>query len=228
MKNNLKRCQCVNTKIGTIAVKGGIKPIIIVELVTDTGELLIKYFNVNKSAKGNYTVTRNGDFARLYRLTIGENPSARFSRADRLLNHLVGHRFLVDFVESVNKRDNYYYKVTSIYPLNPIVSEGWTATGHLIKSVRSKNKNLAKNCQRFGNIMAKSCQFSGNSNSALSHTPQGLKHDLYPIQHPPYQVETSHILINKDINYINREKSQKRPPPEIDLVTLEIDQQYLF
>lgn len=221
-------CICVNAKIGMIAVKGGIKPIFILEFATDDGELLVKFFNTNRTKKGNYTVSRNSDFARLYRQTIGENPSARFSRADQLLNHFIGYQFLVQHIEALDKKNIFYRKVTSIYPLNPIVSEGWTATGHLIRSVRSKNKNLAKSYQRDSNFLAKSRQNLSNCDQPQSYDTQGLEYDLDPIQHPPYQVETSHILINKDINYINREKSQKRPPPEINLATLEIDQQYLF
>lgn len=221
-------CTCVNTKIGTIAVKGGIKHVLVMELASADSEILIKFFNSEKTSKGNLTVSRNSDFARLYRLTTGENPSARFSRADRLLNHFVGYQFLVQHIDALDKKDTFYRKVTFICPLNPIVSEVWTATGHLIKNARSKSKNLAKNCQQFGNFVANTWQNSGNSDSAQSQIQQGLKHDLDPIQHPPYQVETSHILINKDINCIDREKCQKRPPPEIDLAGIEIDQQYLF
>jgi hypothetical protein len=219
-------CICVNTKVGCIAVKGGIKPVFILELVADSGELLVKFFNVQKTTKGNYTVGRNSDFACLYRLTIGENPAARFSRADRLLGHFRGYEFSVEYIEALDKLNNFYQKVTAIKPLNPIVSEDWTITGHLIKSVSQKGKKLAKNCQRDGNFLAKSWQKFGNCDQPQSQADQGPEQDFNPIQHPPYHIRTSNIPIN--ISSINNKGYMTGPPPGVDLATLEINQKFLF
>jgi hypothetical protein len=225
MKNTFIQCICVNAKIGTIAVRGGVKPVFIFELADDQGELLIKFFNSDKTSKGNYTVGRNSDFARLYRLTIGDNPSARFSRADRLLGHFVGYGFLVEYLEAIDKLNNFYRKVTAIKPLNPVASEGWTVTGHLTKNVSQKNKKLEKNCQHDGDFLAKTCQDVDNCDQHQSQANQGSEQDFNPIQHTPSNIRTSNIPI--DISLFNN-KRLTRPPPVIDLATLEIDQQFIF
>jgi hypothetical protein len=226
MINTYIQCICVNTKVGSIAVKGGIKPVFILELVADSGELLVKFFNVQKTNKGNYTVGRSSDFACLYRLTTGENPAARFSRADRLLGHFKGYEFSVEYAEAIDKLNNFYQKVTAIKPLNPVVSEGWTVTGHLIKNVSQKRKNLAKNCQRDGNFLTKTWQEIGNCDQSQSQAAQGLEQDFDPIQHTPSNIITSNIPI--DISLLNNKGILTRPPPDIDLATIEINQQFLF
>jgi hypothetical protein len=226
MKNTSIQCACVNAKVGTIAVKSGIKPVFVFELADDQGELLIKFFNSDKTSKGNYTVGRNSDFARLYRLTIGDNPSARFSRADRLLGHFVGHGFLVEYTEAIDKLNNFYRKVTAIKPLNPVVSEGWTVTGHLIKNVSQKSRKLASKCQRDGDFLTKTYQEVGNCDQPQAQMVQGLEQDFNPIQHPTYHIRTSNIPI--DISLFNSKGILIRPPPDIDLATLEIDQKFLF
>ncbi|MBL1262460.1 hypothetical protein [Candidatus Methylomicrobium oryzae] len=186
MQNTSIKGTCANTKVGSIAVKGGIKPVFIIELITDSGELLVKFFNVQRTKKGNYAVGRNSDFARLYRITTGSNPAGRFSRADRLLGHFKGYEFSVEYIEALDKLNNIYQKVTAIKPLNPIVSEGWTVTGHIIKNVSQKGKNLATNCQRDGNFLAKTWQKFGNCDQHQAQIDQGLEQEFDPTQHPTY------------------------------------------
>lgn len=210
MKNSLTRCVCVNTKIGNIAVPGGVKPVLILELATDGGEILIKYFNVSQTEKDNYTVPRNSDFARLYRLTTGQNPSARFSRADRLLSHFFGYEFNAEYVPALDKKNNQYLKVTAIRPCAPVDSDAWTITGHLRKSVSSKNKKLEKNWQPIGKILAKTWQFSGNCNSTGSQIPQRLEDDFNPIQHPPSKVKPFKVPTDSRSTYTEEDHD---PPP---------------
>lgn len=82
-------CECIGTRIGEIPTKGGVKPVFVVELHTDEiSAPIIKYFNCDSQTKGRYTVPHNSDFAKLYRLTLGQNPTKRFSEAHKLLTHL--------------------------------------------------------------------------------------------------------------------------------------------
>ncbi len=226
---NKQLCQCVNTKIGAINIKAGKRPVFILELASDDGQLFIKFFNVNRTAKGNYTTDRNGDFAKLYRLTAGENPSARFSRCDKLLSHFVGHRFFISYELAGDRHGNDYLRATSIKPERSVVGDEWTLTGHLIINARKKPvKSSAKNRQRLGNFEAKNGQFLGNCNSTQGQTTQGLEPVFDPIPHPLSKIGASHIP-NINNTYI-REIGQNitDSPPAIDLANLAIDQQFVF
>jgi hypothetical protein len=207
-------CQCVNTKIGSLAIKGGIKPVIIVELATDDGEIVIKFFNVNLTAKNNYTVDRNSAFAKLYRLTIGENPVPRFSRCDKLLNHFIGYQFLVAFEQATCKRTGNYLRATNIQPVFPVIGDSWTITGHLIKNVRKKPiKNQAIFEPSLSKNQAIFEHFLGNADSTLDKTAPSLEHGLNPIQHPLSKIETYSIPITKYID--SNTKGVTQPPPDI-------------
>jgi hypothetical protein len=221
MKNT--SCICVNTKVGSIAVKGGIKPVFILELVADSGELLVKFFNVNKTPKGNYSVNRNSDFGKLYRLTTGKNPIKKFSQCDQLLKHFIGYLFEVQYATALGKHDNVYQKVSSLKPKDPVITDEWTITGHLIKNVSNKGKNQGRTEEKSGKKWGK----NGDCNMAQSQVEQGIEAVFDPIRHPPYQVRTSHIEYINNIEYIDI-GILTRPPPAIDLATLEIDQKFLF
>ncbi len=223
-------CVCVNTKTGTIAIKGGIKPVFLMELANDAGEILIKFFNVNKTPKGSYSVDRNGDFAKLYRLTIGENPVARFSRCDQLLTHFIGYQFFIEYEQAHSNRIGDYLRVTSIKPEFPFLGDGWTMTGHLIRGTRKKtSKNLAISKQRNGNFLAISRQFSGNADTDAGLEPRGLERGFNPIRLFPIQDKdipnTTLIHSNK---YIEEEKPITASPPGFDLEHIEINQRFIF
>lgn len=99
------------------------------------------------------------------------------------MRKFVGHEFLAEFRQTLDKKDNFYNKVVAIQALNPILTDAWTISGHLIKGVRSKS-------QRNGKILAKSCQCSGNCNPPQTHAVQGLEANPNPIQHTPSKIGT--------------------------------------
>jgi hypothetical protein len=215
-------CRCVNTKTGSISTQAGKKPVLILELVTNDGELLIKFFNAELTPKGNHTTDRNSSFAKIYRLTLGENPQARFSRSDKLLGNFVGQYFLVKFEEAVSNKVGNYLRVTDIKPAQPIITDGWTITGHLIKAVRKKSgKNQSIFSQRLGKNQSIFGQFSVNDNSTQAQVKSGATDVLNPIQHPLSKIRASYIPTDYTRDSNSRGKS---PLPDIDLASIEINQ----
>lgn len=194
-----KTVECVDSKIGSINTQGGVRPVFILELADiDTGELSIKFFNVELTKKGNHTVGRNSDFAKLYRLTIGENPSARFSRANKLLSHFHGHEFSITDEKSRDQHGKPFLKVTAIAPEYPVISDDWTTTGTLKMKSRKRSKNAdskgnekAKVRQQVDKKKAKSRQKLGNAKTLQTPKTLGLEHDLDPIN--PYPIQHKNI-----------------------------------
>jgi len=134
-------CECIGTRIGAINTAGGEKPVFIMELHAEAiNAPLIKYFNCNTSTKNRYTVSSNSDFAKLYRLTLGENPTKRFSEAKHLLSHFQEHRFNADYEHASLKNGTRYFKVTQIMPELSCKSDRWTANGTLKKVSRKSQK----------------------------------------------------------------------------------------
>ena len=203
---------CINAKVGSIPTSGGIKPVLIVELTNDAGEIAIKFFNAKLTAKGNLSVDRNSDFAKLYRLTTGNNPIPRFTRCNQLMGHLIGYQFIADTDQAISKKHENYLRVTNIKPLNPITGDTWCLTGHMIKNVRVKSNKLAINKQRNGNKLAISWQFVGNGDSTLGHNERGLEGSFNPIQHPPSKIGTFNIL--HSLRYKENEKYLNYSPPD--------------
>ena len=108
-------CECIGVRIGVIPTAGGEKPIFIMELHNETiNEPLIKYLNCNSKTKDIYTVRHNSDFAKLYRLTLGDNPTKRFSKANQLLQHFLGSWFIAKYEKAADKNGVHYLKVTYI------------------------------------------------------------------------------------------------------------------
>jgi len=130
-------CEYVDTRVAEISTPAGKKSVFIMGLVLlDTGVTLIKYLNVEKTPKGNYAIKHNSDFAKLYRLVIGDNPTARYSRARSLLSHLKSHQFIAKFQDTKAAQVEHYFKVTSLIPANPIVTDERFESGTL----RAKKK----------------------------------------------------------------------------------------
>jgi hypothetical protein len=146
MKNERVLCECIDTKIGSIYTAGGNSPLLIMELYAEPNNAtLTKFFNCQSKTKGCYTVPHNSDFAKLYRLTFGENPTKRFSKAHQLLGHFLGCRFFVGYETAASKKNGSYRKVTHIEPEKPILNDAWVATGALKKSRKSQ---LAKTLEK--------------------------------------------------------------------------------
>ena len=116
MKNIL--CECVDISVtGTTK-----KPVLNLLLISESGSEFLKSFQAKTTKKGNITIDRNSEFAKLYRLTIGSNPSKRFSRCNELLKHFIGHEFMVDPDRICT---------SGIKPKVIMTSNEWAITGHL-------------------------------------------------------------------------------------------------
>jgi len=194
-------CKCVGTRVATISTEGGKQTVFILDLaIKDSGVILTRYFNVKKLPKGNCSVKHNSYFAILYRLTIGENPTARYSRAEQLLHHLHGHEFIAEYENASTLSIPHYFRVTKLKPVNPIVTDDWYPTGILIlkKKVRYSSSNdstikqqensnyAAINKQKISNelTMGKAGLADSYLDSAdISIPQQHLKHDIEPLHH---------------------------------------------
>ncbi len=193
------QCECVNAKKAKINTPGGQKPIFILELLTDDGKEIIKYLNVKKLPSGNYSAAKDSDFAKLYRLAIGDNPTKRFSKAQQLLSHFHGVKFLVSFEEHIASNNSSYFKAKTIQPVEPIIRDEWTATGQLKGKPRGhyKRPNKVMSRRLIGDNMATSRRKSGedldikkpvkphfNLTSGTNSAP--LKHTTYNMEPLPH------------------------------------------
>ena len=148
-------CECVATSKSEkmITPQGKSKPVLACSFVLKlveiaTGEEITCYLKYNKSPKGNAAVKHDGKFAMLYRLTIGDDPRKRYSEAQYLVNHFLGHQFLVSHVIAKTSENYAYKKTASIKPANPIVTDGWTITGKLRRTFKPR-----KNTQKLGKVL---------------------------------------------------------------------------
>lgn len=192
-------CECVNTKIAKIHVAGGVKDVFLLELFDlDNGYQIIKYFNVNRSKAGNYTVGRQSDFAKIYRITLGANPSARFSRAEQLLGHMRGQQFITEYREDRASNGSSYYKATSIKPAAPVITEEWFPSGILRCKRKIRNRQphdikLTSSCQKTSKKLA--TPIPANPAKRL-----GVSSNSNPIKDTTYKVTS---LSHTDINVIS-------------------------
>lgn len=109
------------------------------------GDIFIKYFNTFKKKSNNFSVPHNGDFAKLYRITFGEDPVARYSKVQQLMNHFIGHEFFIDYVIASFSGGQEYQKVKNIHPVSPINNTGeWTNTGIRIPKPKKPIKRTGK------------------------------------------------------------------------------------
>ena len=139
-------CECIDTRIGTIPTAGGVKPVFIMQLQNEAiPEPLIKYFNCNLSDAGNHTVPHNSDFAKIYRSTLGDNPTKRFSKAHQLISHLSGYWFIASYERAQSRSRKQYLKVTHIKPEAPARNDAWTLDGTLKKAAKNSPFQTPKN-----------------------------------------------------------------------------------
>ena len=124
------QCECVDVRTGSIPTQAGRQPVLILDLHSDGLEFpVIKFFNAELTKSGNHTVSVDSDFAKLYRLTIGENPRKRFCEVRELLGHLLGYQFIVTAEQVLKRHGEAYLKVEKIKPVDPIYSSEWTSSG---------------------------------------------------------------------------------------------------
>jgi hypothetical protein len=185
-------CECIDTRIGVISTPGGEKPIFIIELYAEgINASLIKFLSCSSKTKDHYTVRHNSDFAKLYRLTLGDNPTKRFSKANQLLPHFLGRRFLAEYVTETDKKGVRYLKATYISAENPVLSSAWIDTGTL-KKVRKKRTfksqksgdEVEKSRRQIGEKQEKNRRQVGDSESLKAPISLGLEPDFNPIEKP--------------------------------------------
>ena len=151
---NLVLCECVGWKQSLSNIGGIIQQSFVLDLcVVDSGEMLIKYLNCNSTTPNRYTVKHNGDFAKLYRLTLGSNPTKRFSEAGKLVSHFLGCRFHAEYKIAVGNDKKVYLKVVSLRPENPILDAAWTSTG-MVKKARKGSHKPAENQRKVSGLLA--------------------------------------------------------------------------
>ena len=133
-------CECVGWKQSISNINGiGQQSFVLDLCIVDSGEMLVKYLNCNSTTPNRYTVKHNGDFAKLYRLTLGSNPTKRFSEAQYLVSHFLGCRFYAEYKTAMGKNKIVYLKVVSLRPEKPILDDAWTSTG-MVKKTRKGGK----------------------------------------------------------------------------------------
>ena len=168
-------CECVEWKQSISNINGIIQHSFVLDLcVVDTGEMLVKYLNCNSTTPNRYTVKHNGDFAKLYRLTLGSNPTKRFSDAGKLVSHFLDCRFFAEYKKTVAKNKIVYSKVVSLRPEKPILNDSWTSTG-MVKKTRKggykteeyqrKSSGLLADKQRKSSGLLADCKTLQGANS---------------------------------------------------------------
>ncbi len=215
-------CTCIDAYTGSIKTSGGIKPVFILHLYShELDRNIIKFFNCNITKTGNYTVNKNSDFARLYRLTIGENPVARYSKAKQLLGHMVCESYVCEYVESKDKNDQTYFKAKNIKPVVPKMHDDWFENGQLKRkragrkrssSIKSKSEKSLETARiHIGNELESNRLESGNKlENKIPHEVRSSNTSdrvLTTLHHSTYQtnrVESSHhaddTQLSKDTN----------------------------
>lgn len=158
-------CVCVEAKTGQISTPGGIKHRIILTLIDlQSSKKLCLFFNTSKNKSG-HSVRRSSNFAKLYRITLGENPSDRFSKSQQLMKHFIGEKFLCEYELARSSKGENYYKGTSIVPIAPCETNEWLPDGsELITKNRRRQKDTKRTDTRksIGNQLAKERQLVGN------------------------------------------------------------------
>lgn len=155
-------CECISAKIGMVSTRGGMKHRIILTLVDLRNCQELLYFLSTTKNKSGYSVKRNSNFAKLYRLTIGENPTNRFSKSQQLMEHLVGEEFLCEYESARSSKGHNYYKVTDIKSAYPYKSAEWLPDGTSRKRKGTKAAKRSKKRNLFGNHLDKNSQTTGN------------------------------------------------------------------
>ena len=146
-------CVCIEVRIGNISINGSVKPVFILELLDLKTDLIgIKWLPVNKSKKHGYSVKHDSNFAKLYRLSTGYVSKARYSKAEQLLQHFIGCKFIAEFENKQGTNGKDYLRVKTIEPVNPFITEGWFSDGRLRdKNWKPTGNGLEINGKKSGN-----------------------------------------------------------------------------
>lgn len=193
------KCECIEAKTGSVKTAGGKKDTIILTLVDiESNQELVFFINAVKNKSANYSVPRQGKFAKLYRLTTGENPSSRFSKAQQLMKHFIGKDFICEYETAKSTKGHCYNKVTSITPANAQQSDEWLSSGFTRKKRRQINGNdLEKKWQSVGNQLE--TEISEKSRHIWPELPTQSHNNIATSRVSTYQ----HALTGRDIKVIN-------------------------
>lgn len=176
----------------------------------------VKFFNAKPGSNGAAITDKNSNFAKLYRLTTGENNKARYSKSHQLMNHLIGYSFYCIFEKSFYSNGEPFYKVTYIRSKNAVLGEDWTASGTLKSKPRNRkyqNKNRHKTETRQSKKESKpdkKWKKTGNTNIPLTpiNTWDGDKFEVelknQPVRDVSYENTPSNIIENKDKTLVNK------------------------
>jgi len=187
-------CLCVDARLGEIPTNGGKQSVFILEFfILETEQSVTKFFNVRKTPKGDYAAPHDSDFAKLHRLVTGEYNKARYSRAQQLLKHMIGHEYIVEYGSAVSSQGLSYLKAKTVKPVDPVVTNAWYPSGKLIpkqrhlNSRKTTNRKVAMAKQRSSNELAIEQQKSNNDlameKAATPHFNWGLSTHSIPLEH---------------------------------------------
>ena len=195
-------CECIDTRIGTIKTAGGLQPVCIMQLHSDAiPEPLIKFLNCNSVTKGQYKVPPNSDFAKLYRSTLGTNPTKRFSEAHKILRHFSGCWFIAKYERAQLKKGQQYLKVIHIEPENPARNDAWTLDGTLKKTAKKATFMPTESEDNQGIIRGQSGDNqgiirgqSGDGETLDDSNSLGLEAVFHPTKKRPNQGKSTNTL----------------------------------
>lgn len=185
-------CECIDTGQIHIESRAGKTPVFLLTLETESGKTLCKFLNFKLTLKGSCTVGHDSDFAKLYRLTLGENPVKRFSKAKQLLSHFRGYSFFAEYKPAAWSNGSPFLKVTSLQPVDPRQNNDWTGTGKLRKKSRKRPDLKQKNDGNEVEISRKSNdeniekEWKNNGNEKTLEPAETL--GLEPIFNPTYNI----------------------------------------
>jgi hypothetical protein len=164
-------------------------------------EKIIKFFGCNLSEAGNHSVPHNSDFAKLYRTTIGSNPTKRFSKAHQLLPHLSSYYFAINYKLVEPSRAIPYLKVTRIKPKSIVRNDAWTLDGTLKKIPKNSpfktlenGDEMATDWRQSGETMATDWRRHGDGETLEASKSLGLDAIFHPTKKRPDQGKTTNTL----------------------------------
>lgn len=116
---------------------------IILMLADDHGTSYRKFFQTQRVNKRNRIVTaKDGDLAKLYRLTLGKEAGHRLRNSMIMARALIGYKFIASTKAETDKSTGeIYFKANNLEPTNPVLTELWTATGATKSKIKRPKTN---------------------------------------------------------------------------------------
>jgi hypothetical protein len=183
-------CDCLNVRV--INPKGNIKPSLVLDLrINDTKVDVVKFLPIEITPKGYYKVNHDSDFAKLFRLTTGKNPVAKYSNIRKIWNQFIEYEFNIEYEIENSGSNKEYLKATSINPVNPVLTDEWSITGKLAKKRRTR---ATKTKYSEGNEKVIIGKDNGNYKDIIGKD-LGNDKSLQTTEHKAYSDFESHLSI---------------------------------